>query len=136
MAEKRKGARKASAARDAEGQALAASRALQRLLAEGRASPAVRLEELDRRLGPLTAAEQARADAHLRVLDRLRDEQGTDATDAQDRLIELVLTAADHAAGRGALAQLAAESGFPEPEIQAGARTLEALGLREIAAAS
>jgi hypothetical protein len=136
MTEKRKAARNALPARDEEGQALAASSAFQALLAAGRASPAVPLEEFDRRFGPLTAAEKARADTHLSVLEQLRDERGTDPTDAQDRLIELVLTAADHARGRGELAQLAADSGFPEADIRAVARTLEALGLRETAAVS
>ncbi|HEV8637811.1 MAG TPA: hypothetical protein VG370_26635 [Chloroflexota bacterium] len=136
MTGKRKPARGAAAAADAESRALAASPAFQALLAAGRASPAVPLEELDRRLGPLTEADKARAAAHLRVLERVRDEQGGQPTDEQDRLIELVLTAADHARGRGVLAQLAADSGFTEAEIRAVAAALEAVGLRESAAVS
>ena len=67
MTERRKSARNPAAAPDAESQALAASPAFQALLAAGRAGPAVPLEELEQRLGPLTAAEQARADLHLGV---------------------------------------------------------------------
>lgn len=131
MTDRRRAARNTPAARDAESQSLAGSQGFRALLAAGRASPAVPLEELDRRLGPLSPAEKARADAHLRILEELREEQGSDPTDVQDRLIELVLAAADHARGRGALTQLAADGGFTEAEIQAVARTLEALGLRE-----
>ncbi|HEV8636549.1 MAG TPA: hypothetical protein VG370_20205 [Chloroflexota bacterium] len=118
--------------RDAEARALWASPVFQALLAEAREATSEDLispEELDRRLGPMTAAQKAHADAYLVALERLEREQGGDVTDVQGRLLELVLTAADHVREEATLPQLAEDSGFPEEEIRAVAAGLRAAGL-------
>jgi len=109
---------------------LAESPAFQALLEAGRASPATPLEELDRRLGPLTDAEKSRAAAQLRAIERLEAEQDAEVSAEQDRLIELVLAAAEHARGHASLAQLAAESDLSEAAIRATAMALKMVGVR------
>jgi hypothetical protein len=125
---------------DAEARALMADPVFRAMLDEARASVAlgatIPLEELDRRLGPLTEAEKAHAEAYLAALEQLGAEQGGEVTDEQGRLLELVLTAADYARGRGTPAQLAEDSGCAAADIRAVAAVLRVVGIREAAAQS
>jgi hypothetical protein len=115
-----------SAARD-ERRSESDSQSLRALLDAGRASPAISLEELDRRLGPLTDVEKARAEVHLRILELLEADQGAEVTEEQDRAIELVVAAAAYCRGEVPLAQLAAGSDFTEDVIRAAAVAMKAV---------
>jgi hypothetical protein len=89
----------------------------------------ISLDELDERLGTMTQAESARADAYLTTLDRLEEDQGGEVADDQGRLIRLVLMAADYVRRHGSLRQLSEDSGFTEAEIRAVAAVLRVVGL-------
>jgi hypothetical protein len=120
---------------DAEARTLMANPVFRAMLDEARASVAmgatIPLDELDRRLGPMTDDERASAEAYLDALDGLAAEQSSDVTDDQGRLLKLVLVAADYARGRGALNQLAEDSGCAEADIRVVAAALRAAHLTE-----
>jgi hypothetical protein len=103
------------------------------MLAEAKASATlgagVSQEELERRLGPLTDVERAFADAYLAALDLLEEEQVSEVTDDQGRLLRLVLVGAEYARGQTDLAQLAEDSGCAGADIRAVAAALRAARL-------
>lgn len=115
---------------DAEARALMADPTFRAVLDEAKASVAagatIPLDEVERRLGSMTQAERAAAEAYLDALDALAAEQGSDVTDEQGRLLKLVLVAAEYAAGQGTPGQLAEDSGCPEADIRAVAAALRA----------
>jgi hypothetical protein len=123
---------------DAEARALMANPVFRAMLQEAKNTPPedyIPLEELERRLGPMTEAEQAHAAAYLAALDRLEEEQGAEVTDDQGRLLRLVLIAAEHARGQTPLAQLAEDSGCAAADIRAVAAALRVVGVKDTAAA-
>jgi hypothetical protein len=117
---------------DAEARALMANPVLRAMLDEARAGVAtgatIPLDELERRLGPMTDAVRSSAEAYLDALDSLAAEQGSEVTDDQGRLLKLVLVAAEYARGQGEVAQLAEDSGCAAEDIRAVAAALRAAG--------
>jgi rubrerythrin len=123
---------------DAEARALMANPVFRAMLQEAKNTKSaddIPLEELERRLGPMTEAERAHAEAYLAALDLLEEEQGGEVTDGQGRLLRLLLIGAEYARGQGTLAQLAEDSGCAAADIRAVAAALRAAGLVETAAA-
>jgi len=118
---------------DDEARALMANPTFRAMLAEAKASATlgagVSQEELERRLGPLTDVERAFADAYLAALDLLEEEQVSEVTDDQGRLLRLVLVGAEYARGQTDLAQLAEDSGCAGADIRAVAAALRAARL-------
>jgi PAS domain-containing protein len=117
---------------DAETRALWANPAFHSMLDRSRQSivkqGTISLEELKRRR-PLSELAESHAEAYLEALDRLEDEQGTEVTDDQGRILHLILTAAAYTRQRDSLVQLVEESGCAEAEIRAAAAALHILGL-------
>ena len=79
-------------------------------------------------LGPLTDTERAFGNTYGDAIDYLAEEQDSEVTDEQGRIIQLVLVAAAHLRDEMPIAQLAADSGLPEESIRAVAAALRTLG--------
>jgi hypothetical protein len=114
---------------DDQTRALAASADFQSLLDEGRASAAMPLEELDRRR-PMTAQDKALADEYLSLFGRLEAQQKAEVTEAQARVLNLILVAA-HALRNGrTVAEWADYAGLSEDETRAAVAALETVGVQ------
>jgi hypothetical protein len=90
----------------------------------------ISMEELDRRR-PLTSEDRALAEEFLSVLDRLEAEQGSEVTDVQSQLLNVILIASHYLRGEPArsLAEWSAYTGLPQAELRAVALALEEVGL-------
>lgn len=77
-----------------------------------------------RELEPISAEEKVLAEEYLTALDRLEAAQRSAVTDAQSRLVNIVLIAAHHLRGERTLSAWAEYSGIPEEEIGAVASAL------------
>ncbi len=123
---------------DDEARALIANPVFRAMLQEAKNTPPgdyIPLEELERRLGPVTAEDAAVVQDYIAALDRLEAEQGAEVTDTQAALLKTILVAARHVRGERTLAAWVEYTGIPPEQLRAAAVALRAARLVETPAA-